>query len=234
LKMQKYKKQKKLLSFNNYKILKSKEVGYLGAILHLAPFNLSGINICPQASKGCIAGCLNTAGRGQMNSVQKSRINRTNYFRYDRQKFLEQLDAEITKYKKYAHNKGYKFCVRLNGTSDLSFEKFKIKDNKNIMELHPEIPFYDYTKNYLRFKNKLPKNYYLTFSKSESNTHIVNDLLKTKTNIAVVFKKLPKKYMGRKVIDGDINDLRFLDKQNSIVGLLAKGKAKKDISGFVV
>jgi hypothetical protein len=36
-----------------------------------------------------------------------------NYFRYDRQKFLEQLDAEITKYKKYAHNKGYKFCVTI-------------------------------------------------------------------------------------------------------------------------
>ena len=39
--------------------------------------------------------------------------------------------------------------------------------------------------------------------------------------------------MGRKVIDGDKHDLRFLDEKNVIVGLIAKGEAKKDISGFV-
>jgi hypothetical protein len=50
----------------------------------------------------------------------------------------------------------------------------------------------------------------------------------------VVFKKLPKKYLGRKVIDGDETDLRFLDPKNSIVGLIAKGKARHDQSGFVV
>ena len=234
-KMLKYQKPKKLLSYNNFKILKSGKLGYEGAILHLAPYNLSGMNVCPKASKGCILGCLNTSGMGAFSTTQKARINRTNYFRYDRQKFLEQLDNEIKLGKKRNDKKNKKFAVRLNGTSDLSFEKFKVRDNKNLMQLNPDIPFYDYTKNYLRFKNKLPQNYYLTFSKSETNQEIVENLIKNKNiNIAVVFKKLPKKFMGRKVIDGDITDLRFLDPKNSIVGLLAKGKARYDKSGFVI
>ena len=37
-----------------------------------------------------------------------------------------------------------------------------------------------------------------------------------------------------KVVNGDESDLRFLDPRNSIVGLKAKGKAKKDTTGFVV
>jgi hypothetical protein len=172
---------------------------------------------------------------GAFSTTQNSRINRTKYFRYDRQKFLEQLDYEIKLGVKRANNKGLKFAVRLNGTSDLSFEKFIVRDNKNLMELNPSVPFYDYTKNYFRFKNKIPKNYHITFSKSESNDDIVNDLINDKKiNIAVVFKKLPKKYLGRKVIDGDETDLRFLDPKNSIVGLIAKGKARYDQSGFVV
>jgi hypothetical protein len=233
--MPKYQKVKKLLSYNNFKIKKAIKKGYETAILHLAPYNLSGLNVCPLASKGCIKSCLNTSGMGAFSSTQNSRINRTKYFRYDRQKFLDQLDHEIKLGVKRAHKKGLKFAVRLNGTSDLSFEKFKVKDNKNLMELNPNVPFYDYTKNYLRFKNKLPENYHITFSKSESNDKIVNDLIKDKKiNIAVVFKKLPKKYLGRKVINGDETDLRFLDPKNSIIGLIAKGKARYDKSGFVV
>ena len=93
--MSKYKKVKRLFSFNNLKIKKSLKYGYEGVILHLAPFDLSGWNICPLASKGCIKGCLNTSGLGQLNSVQLARINKTYYLRYDRQIFLEQLDREI-------------------------------------------------------------------------------------------------------------------------------------------
>ncbi len=233
--MPKYQKVKKLLSYNNFKIKKAIKKGYETAILHLAPYNLSGLNVCPLASKGCIKSCLNTSGMGAFSSTQNSRINRTKYFRYDRQKFLDQLNHEIKLGVKRAHKKGLKFAVRLNGTSDLSFEKFKVQENKNLMELNPNVPFYDYTKNYLRFKNKLPENYHITFSKSESNDKIVNDLIKDKKiNIAVVFKKLPKKYLGRKVINGDETDLRFLDPKNSIIGLIAKGKAKHDKLGFVV
>ena len=129
-----YRPQKKLLSFNNFKMQKSVKFGYLTAILHLAPYNLSGYNVCPKASQGCALACLNTAGRGQMNCVQKARINKTLYFLKDRQKFLEHLFKEITTYEKLAQSKNLKLAVRLNGTSDLPFERYRFKDNKNLME----------------------------------------------------------------------------------------------------
>jgi hypothetical protein len=54
-------------------------------------------------------------------------------------------------------------------------------------------------------------------------------------NVAVVFRnKLPKQWEDRKVIDGDESDLRFKDPQGCVVGLVEKGDAKKDSSGFVV
>jgi hypothetical protein len=44
---------------------------------------------------------------------------------------------------------------------------------------------------------------------------------------------MPETYMGRTVFNGEDSDLRFLDPKNVVVGLYAKGKAKKDTSGFV-
>jgi hypothetical protein len=122
----------------------------------------------------------------------------------------------------------------LNGTSDLPFERYKLENGLNLMDNNPTIDFHDYTKIKNRLTDNLPKNYQLTFSKSESNDNEVKELITTNNNIAVVFNKLPETYLGRKVIDGDLNDLRFLDPKKSIVGLIAKGKAKKDNSGFVV
>jgi hypothetical protein len=230
-----YKPQKRLLGINNTKMLKSIELGYLTAILHLAPHKLSGVNICPKASVGCAMACLNTSGRGRFEFTQKSRLNKTYYFLKDRKKFLLQLDNEIKNFKKRAIKKGLKPAVRLNGTSDLLFERYPIKDGKNIMELNPDIIFYDYTKIKNRLSVKLPSNYHLTFSKSESNDSEIKELLTTAFNIAVVFNgSLPKTYLGRDVIDGDISDLRFLEPKGVIVGLATKGNAKTDNTGFVV
>ena len=230
-----YKPQKRLLGINNTKMLKSIELGYLTAILHLAPHKLSGVNICPKASQGCIKACLNTSGRGRFKFTQNSRLNKTKYFLNDRLKFLLQLDNEVKNFKKRAIKQGLKPAVRLNGTSDLLWERYPIKDNKNIMELNSDVQFYDYTKIKNRLSDKLPKNYHLTFSKSESNDSDIKDLLTTAFNIAVVFKdKLPKNYLGRNVVDGDISDLRFLEPKGVIVGLATKGNAKTDNSGFVV
>jgi hypothetical protein len=53
-------------------------------------------------------------------------------------------------------------------------------------------------------------------------------------NVAVVFDTLPTTYLGRPVVNGDDTDLRFLDPQGVVVGLKAKGRAKKDTSGFTV
>jgi hypothetical protein len=53
-------------------------------------------------------------------------------------------------------------------------------------------------------------------------------------NVAVVFRnQLPQTWKGYEVVNGDENDLRFLDKQGVVIGLIEKGMAKKDATGFV-
>ncbi len=207
-----------LLGSKNTKTVKGEKFGWKTFILYLA----SGTKVCSHASKGCLDACLNGSGRGGMySSVQKSRQNKTNYLFSDRQMFLSQLYIEIKRISD-TKKKGEKICIRLNGTSDLAWEKFNVKDGKNIMELFPDIMFYDYTKNYLRFDRVLPKNYHLTFSRSESNEIHVERLLAKGVNVAIVFDKLPTTYKGYTVINGDLSDLRFNDEKNVVVGLKYK------------
>jgi len=231
----------KLLSTANPKIQKGTALGYLSFILHLAPYTVSGKNTCPKATAGCAAACLNTAGRGGMfrkgettNVIQQARIRKTNYFYTDRGAFLQDLRDDIAKAIRFAEGKGLKPVFRLNGTSDLSFEKYTVGDTgKNIFELFPEEQFYDYTK-VLGRKVKDIANYHLTFSRAESNDSDVAKALEQGMNVAAVFDELPKEYRGRAVINADLHDLRFLDPRGVICGLKAKGRAKKDASGFVV
>ena len=229
-----YKPQKKLLGSSTFKMQKSKGYKYLSEILHLAPSDIGGVNICANASPECIKLCLNTSGRGQMTTVQKSRLNKKFYFLADRLKFLNHLDHEIKLGYGRAKRKKLKYTVRLNGTSDLPFERYKLENGKNLMDNNPNVQFIDYTKITNRLLQKLPKNYSLTYSQAENNSNDIKQVLKTKYNIATVFrKKLPKKWLGRKVINGDKHDLRHLDPKKVVVGLIAKGKAKKDFNGFV-
>jgi hypothetical protein len=201
--------------------------------LHLAPFNLSGKNVCSSATAGCSTACLNTAGRGIMHSVQDARIKKTRRFFEDRDGFLSQLYKEITSSIKSAKRKQIKSCFRLNLTSDLPWENLVVK-------YFPFAQFYDYTKHLKRFvrflEGKLPANYHLTYSRSEETTDaMVIALCKSGGNVAVVFRDhLPKTWLGIEVIDGDDSDLRFQDRKGVIVGLLEKGLAKKDETGFVV
>lgn len=222
-----------LLSVGNPKIQKGAKYGYLTLGLHLAPYKLSGkLNTCKNASPGCIASCLNTAGRGGMfkhgentNIIQKARIRKTELFYNDLGKFKEILIDDIEKGIIYAKKHGLIPCARLNLTSDLPWEKL------GIIEQFPDLQFYDYTKILGR---KTPKNYHLTFSRSEVNHLQVNEALQLGMNVAAVFHSVPSEYLGYQVIDGDDHDLRFLDQKGVIVGLKAKGKAKKDSSGFVI
>jgi len=228
----------KLLGINtNYKTIKSEKVGVLTGIIYMAPYNLSGKNVCPGASAGCAAACLNTAGRGAMNVVQAARLKKTNRFWDDREQFLFDLAGEISKLRRQAKAKGLKAAVRLNGTSDLPYERYKVGDTgMNIMQLFPDVQFYDYTKLENRIVNKtLPANYHLTFSRAEDNDHKLDDVLKH-TSAAVVFSgELPETWRGYPVIDGDEHDARFTDAgPGVIIGLTAKGKARHDTSGFVI
>tara|TARA_E500000178_G_scaffold330760_1_gene362945 strand:- start:250 stop:978 length:729 start_codon:yes stop_codon:yes gene_type:complete len=231
------KKQKLLGVGTSYKTIKSEKVGVLTGILYMAPYKLSGKNVCPNASSGCAAACLNTSGRGAMHVVQAARLKKTQRFFEDRQQFLWDLVNEIRALKRKAQARGMKAAVRLNGTSDLPYEKYKIGDTgKNIMELFPDIQFYDYTKLETRItKGQLPANYHLTFSRAEDNDHKLDAVLEH-TSAAVVFSgHLPATWRGYPVIDGDEHDARFTDAgPGTVIGLLVKGQGKKDTTGFVV
>jgi hypothetical protein len=179
---------------------------------------------------------LNTAGRGAMSNVQKARIAKTQFFFRDKAGFMSQLLDEIEKATRRADRLGMRACFRLNLTSDIPWEaKANAIDGKSVFEHFPEFQFYDYTKGVQRaMKNKLP-NYDLTFSRSESNGAQCKLAIKAGLNIAVVFRNgLPKTWQGLPVVDGDETDLRFLDRRNCIVGLVEKGMAKVDSTGFVV
>ena len=224
----------KLLNSGNYKTSKGEKYGWKTYGLHLAPFNISGKNVCASASAGCSAACLNTAGRGVMHSVQDARVKKTRRFFEDRDGFLSQLYKEIKSSVKSAAKKQINSCFRLNLTSDILWERFVIGD-------FPESQFYDYTKHLKRFvrflEGKLPSNYHLTYSRDETTPDtLVKSLCASGGNVAVVFrgKKLPRRWLGIEVIDGDDSDLRFQDGEGKIVGLLEKGLAKKDETGFVV
>ena len=222
----------------NAKINKSTEKGFWTYGIHLAPAKLSGFNVCAWASKGCADACLNTAGRGRMTPIQESRIKKTKWFYNDRENFMLQLVKEIGNAIKLAVKKSQTPCFRLNLTSDLAWESQKFNGVK-LMEIFPNVQFYDYTKSFKRMekylKGKFPKNYHLTFSRSESNADETEKVLRLGGNVAAVFRKeLPKTWNGYKVINGDETDLRFLDEENIIVGLVEKGLAKKDETGFVL
>ena len=220
-----------LLSTANTKTMKGEKYGYKTYILHLAPSLISGFQTCPKASAGCAAACLNKAGMGAFSNVQQARINRTKLFFQDRVTFMLQLVKEIKSAKKKADKEGLKLLVRPNGTSDIAFEKIRVGDYRNIFEMFPEVQFYDYTKIAGR---TVPDNYHLTFSKSESNDRDVSAAIRNGLNVAVVFDKLPETYLGLPVVSGDDTDIRVNDPRGVVVGLKAKGPAKRDLSGFVV
>lgn len=224
----------KLLSTGNPKLLKGKKKGYMSFVLHLAPANLSGKETCPKRTAGCTAACLNTAGRGGImkkgettNVIQQARIRKTKMFFENRPVFMSQLEADIRLGIKQAEKMGMIPCFRLNGTSDLSWEKY------GIIEKFPDVQFYDYTKINNRKVSHLD-NYHLTFSKADGNDMDVRVALSHGMNVAAVFHTVPETYIGHPVINGDETDLRFLDAKSVIVGLKAKGRAKKDTTGFVV
>ena len=227
-----------LLNSGNSKTRKGEKKGFTTYGIHLAPASLSGFNVCDSSSAGCRWACLNTAGRGAMTSVQRARIKKTLFFFKDKQGFLAELWAEVAKSIKSAARKNMTPCFRLNLTSDLPWEKIKF-NGQSVMEAFPNVQFYDYCKSPERMtklvNGEMPKNYHLTFSRSETNGALALAFLRSGGNVAMVFRKsLPATYYGHEVIDGDETDLRFLDGSGKIIGLKEKGLAKKDATGFVL
>ena len=217
-----------------------------GVIQHLTPDKLAdGVHtVCPSSTPGCRASCLNTSGRSQitgdlttmtlsMYQIHRSRIGKTLRWLNNKQDYIGELCKELANLEKRAKKKGYHPVARLNGTSDIHWECWLPMAAYNIQ-------FYDYTKGYKRMlkflKGGMANNYDLTFSYSEETTkRQVNTIISKGGNVAVVFRKeIPKTFMGHKVITGMEHDFRYKDKKGRIVGLIARGRAKKDTTGFVV
>lgn len=211
----------------NAKLAKNNRQTY---ILYLAPFTLSGVNVCPKASAGCAAACLFSSGRGAFSNVYNARMKKTQFFIHDQKAFYYQLKTELEKIDMNGA------AVRLNGTSDIDHPtNFRKWTGLNLFETFPNIQFYDYTKRIELLKKYKGTNYNLTFSRSEINQPECFEALNMGYNVAAVFSgPLPSHYMGFHVVDGDTTDERFTDPAGVIVGLKAKGKAKKDNTGFVI
>jgi len=244
---------KKLLSnaSTNPKTAKQlKHFAFEGVIQHLTPDKLADKKhtVCPWSTPGCRAACLNTSGRSQikgglntknlrMYQIHRARIGKTLEFINNTTAYMNQLEKELLNLERRAGKKGYTAVARLNGTSDVPWESYLILEKYNIQ-------FYDYTKSIARMRKFLkkkwparwPANYHLTFSYSEhTKPEEVKEIVEAGGNVAVVFRKeIPAEFMGHKVIDGTTHDFRFLDPMGCIVGLVAKGRAKYDTTGFVV
>lgn len=227
-------------------------------VLYLAPWKLSGYNVCSMATKECIEGCLNSSGRagmeinsGKESKIINARIKKTRMLFENREFAMNWIFAEITAHKALSESKGNEFAVRLNGTSDINWSAMKL-NGKTLFQLFPMVQFYDYTKVSNRFNN-MPKNYHLTFSYTGRNWSDCEILLNAGFNVAVVFnlqktynmreeniKPFPTMFKGYKVIDGDVTDYRPMDKKGTIVGLrfkvIADKEAQKNVkqSVFVV
>ena len=238
-KTQNYKPVKNLLSkgSTNSKTAKNSIETY---ILYLAPHtqNSKKINICPRASKGCAAACLFSAGRGKFSNVIASRTNKTEYYLSDKKTFINQLSNELLKIGAKAIKQNKKIAIRLNGTSDQDFIAL-IKKYNNLDLLNSDqfknLVFYDYTAILGKIKKYINTSYSLTLSRKEDNEKEILEALKLGGNVAAVFRDdLPTKYKGYNVVNGDSSDLEMIYNKNVILGLKAKGDAKKDKSGFVI
>jgi hypothetical protein len=223
-----------IFTAKNPKVIKSQKSAspYFTLILHLAPANNSGYEVCPYSSAGCRAGCLYTSGRGACTNVKTARIRRTVMFRESNMEFRSMVLADLYKLDRLCGENGMVGAVRMNGTSDIDW----VEEWYELFGMFPSIQFYDYTKDPLRMGVVLPPNYHLTFSRSEDNDDDVDAIMESGFgNVAVVFdKELPEYYNGYPVVSGENDDERFLDPDDCIIGLIAKGKARRDCSGFVV
>lgn len=230
---------------SNPKVAKNSKLGVLTAVLHLAPGNMSGFEVCTKRSPGCSNACLHFAGSPlYLTGKTQARIARTKVLFQDRNLFFNILALEIADHISLAESKGMIPAVRLNGTSDICWEAKKFilfpetkallgdRYGSSIIEIFSDIQFYDYTAIPHR---KIPANYDLTFSLKEQNMNEAKAALAQGLNLAVVFAdRLPETFLGYPVVNGDEHDYRPADPRGCIVGLKVKGrKGKEDMTGFV-
>lgn len=208
--------------------------------IYLAPAKSSGYEVCPGRTKNCTEACLSQSGRNIMDQgreiINGSRIKKTRLFFEEKEFFMRWIIKEINKSEQMAKDQEFRFSVRLNNTSDISPEDFEL-EGINILEIFPDIQFYDYTKvpERVQLLSKYD-NYDLTFSYNGQNMDTCKQMLSQGIRVAMVFDKVPDQYMGYKVVDGDKYDMRYLDPKDCIVGLKYKKVRNKlrDNNDFVI
>ena len=211
-----------LLTESNPKTAKGRARGYRTWILHLAPSNLSGFNTCPASTEQCVTHCLYHQGRGRMRAVQDARVRKTRLYFQHRPVFLTKLvnDLQFVERRRLA---GQGVAVRLNGTSDIRWERHR----DILMDAFPKLQFYDYTK--IDNRRGLPDNYHLTFSLGDTNELEARRQLAQGINVAMILHQpWPETLWRYPVVDGDLDDLRFLDTTPAVVALKPKGTAARD------
>lgn len=226
------------------KTSKGEKLGVRTAVTYLAPYTLSGQNVCAMAElANCHEPCLFTAGRGAMSSVMCSRTMRTLIVQQYPEAFLAQLRKELIAHCKACARDGIVPAYRPNGTSDIRWERWEAwRDLMAELVAEYGLRVYDYTK--IPNRN-VPTWYDLTYSYSGSIGYrpFVNRAITNGERLAVVFRTRAMvqqlldnggTFNGLKVVDGDDTDVRFYDPKNCVVALYAKGRAKRDQSGFVV
>jgi hypothetical protein len=240
--------ENRIFSVDSAKAIKARGYGYLNAIHYMAPADVAGVgDLCPSRTPGCTAACLGwysgqasmVAHDADINSVRQSRMDKARRFMRDRAAYMRDVVRSIELAERKAARMGLQLCVRMNGSTDISWEGIACERDgvrfRNLMEAFPHIQFVDYTKIASRMRRALPANYHLTLSRTERNDATVADVVRAGGNAAVVFDSVPAVWQGLTVIDGDAHDLRHLDPRGVIVGLTPKGrKAKRDTSGFIV
>jgi hypothetical protein len=242
-----YKFPKQLFTTNNTKIIKGMKKGVLTGILHMLPDrqvkdflkDATIPTVCPTAKiAGCFKDCLVFSGRGNMSPVFYSRLRKTLFYLQYKKEFIKLVDKEISRLLRKAEREGLELAIRINGTSDIPV----LKELKEILLKYANVKFYDYTKNPKSIKklhslsNEIT-NYHLTFSYTKEPLFepLIEKATKYNSNIAIVFqneeqvnylidnkKKLKLFDRVYNIINGDKTDLRYKDKNNSIVALRYK------------
>lgn len=207
----------------------TRAAGYRMRVLYLSPARESRIlDACPHASRACAALCLgHSAGRMALPDSKQARVRRTRLLVQDPATFRALVEREL----QAAARAGC--AVRLNGSSDLDWTA--------TIARHPSVQFIDYTKNLQRMlgfiRGELPKNYYLVFSRSETNDDACARVAAAGGSIAIVAEAgapLPPWTRGKPIVNGDAHDARWTDPPGAIVLLTPKGAARRDRSGFVI
>jgi hypothetical protein len=163
---------------------------------------------------------------GQFDDVMRPRVAKTVMWAVAKDWFLAKLNRELTAFER-RHPRTKVIGARLNMFSDVQWEKY------GVIERHPRITYYDYTKIPGR-SGQVRSNYWVTLSYDGTNAEACIAALAKGHNVSAVFydesrkavtgryahqQALPNEFFGVECIDGGLTDWRPDDPRGVVVGL---------------